>query len=434
MGKQYSVSILIDLLDRFTKPFEGISKKLQTMGKKWEDVGSKFNKALTVPITLAAGLSVAALKGSEEAEARMRSALAATGTAALVSMDRVSAYAKELQNLTRIEDDTSISALAALQGFAALNEKGLKSALSPLQDMSEALDKDLTTMGEIWGKTLAGNTNMLARYGIQVDMTASKETRLAQIIEQVNKRWKGTAEALAQTGTGGLVQLYNKLGDLGERFGVSILKVLDPLIKLANSLIDAFQSLDDSTINLITTLALLATAIGPLITIGGKLLSLLGSLSSPIGLVIGGFALLTAGIVGVNEAMAKHQKRFIDAADSAREESDRINSLVAEYESLKKKTELNTKEKARLIDVETRLKAILPQSTLQLDEQARVLGINTEALRNHLNELQRVEKVNLQEEIKRLQGEQAKLEGVIKNTDTAISRERSILTKGPQTS
>lgn len=430
MAKTFSISILAELIDKFSKPFDAIGKKLQGVSKKWEDVGKKMNKDFTLPITVAAGLSIAALKGSEAAEAKMRAALAATGTQAVVNLENIKKYAEQLQDLTRIEDDVSVAGLAALQGFAALNEQGLKAALPAMQDMSEALDKDLVTMGEMWGKTLATDTNMLSRYGIQVEKTWSTEKKLSSIIEQVNKRWKGTAEALGATGTGGLTKLYNKLGNLAEAFGANILQVLDPFIQFSDKLINMMLGLDDSTRNLIVTIGLLVAAIGPLISAGGKLMSVLGTaFTNPVMLAVGALALLVAGIVGVNEAMKKHENRNIIAADAARDEAEQTEKLVAEYNLLKSKTSLNTEEKKKLLDIEMKLKAILPESTLLLDEQARVIGLNTEALKEHMKELNRVEKENIAKEIDKLKGEIKKDEDFIKVQTNSMSRKRAEIEK-----
>ncbi len=174
---------------------------------------------------------VAAYGIQETAETKLRAAIRASGKEASISADTLFDYASELQGVTTYGDEATISALAMLQQLGDLNEKGLKQTIPLVQDFAAAMGVDLETAASLVGKTLGSSTNALSRYGLEVDMTGTKQEKLTNLTEAMREKFGGMARELAQTGTGALAQFNNALGDIKEEGGKAILDIMAPMLE-----------------------------------------------------------------------------------------------------------------------------------------------------------------------------------------------------------
>lgn len=189
---------------------------------------------------IAAGKAmVGAWQEQEQASARLRAALAATGQSAGGTQEAIEALAGELQSLTTFGDDATISAAALLQQYGNLEQDGLLKVIPLVQDMAAALGMDLNQAASLVGRTLGTNVNVLQRYGIEVDANAESSEKLAAVMEQLQGRFAGTAQAMAETSAGSMVQLRNAFGELLEIGGRYITGVLDPLVQRTTQFITA---------------------------------------------------------------------------------------------------------------------------------------------------------------------------------------------------
>lgn len=187
------------------------------------------------------GDMVRAFGVQEQAQAKLEAAIKATGREAEISADSMFAYASSLQDVTTFGDEAIISATAMLQSFANLDEQGLQKVLPSLLDFSTALDLDLGTAATLIGKTLGSSTNALSRYGIELDTSADLTTKLAGLTTQLEEKFGGMAEKLAQTESGGLEQLSNILGDIKEQIGGLLLQGTGPIIDLFTNIAKAVR-------------------------------------------------------------------------------------------------------------------------------------------------------------------------------------------------
>jgi hypothetical protein len=176
----------------------------------------------------------------EQAEASFQAALRATGTEAEVSAQSIFDFASKLQEMTIYGDEAIISATSLLQSLAKLNEDGLKKLIPLMLDFSTGMKLDLNAAMSLVGKTLGSTTNALSRYGITIDMTLSKEEKLAQLTEELQNKFGGMAEAIGDTAYGSTVKLSNAIGDLKEQMGRSIAVGMKPFRQwLTNIFIEA---------------------------------------------------------------------------------------------------------------------------------------------------------------------------------------------------
>ncbi|MFA5398595.1 MAG: hypothetical protein WC346_21455, partial [Methanogenium sp.] len=253
--------------------------------------------------------------------------------------------------------------------------------------------------------------NMFSRYGVQLDMTGTKEERIARLTESLGAKFYGTAQVMAEAGTGPIENLKMRLGDMQEVIGKIIYKGLTPLINIVEKVMAFIEELDESTLRLVVIFGAVAAALGPVMKGLGAFLTLLSTGISPIQGILIALAAIAAIIVVVNEAYNKAKTVHINAAKSAKEEKKETNAMVKEYEQLVAIQNPNLAQKKRLIELESTLKTRLGQTSLELDKETGKWKVNTAALQQY-NDLSN--KIVEEETGKQLDIERKKLEDIQK--------------------
>ena len=214
-------SVFVDVVTKTDKSQKSLLKYAAVVGVA----------ALAVKGLVAIGKKlVEAYKVQEQAEAKFIGALRATGTEALVSTKNFFALASSLQQVTLYGDEATIEATALLQSLAKLSDEGLEKLVPLMQDFATGTKMNLNAAMSLAGKTIGSTTNALTRYGIEVDMTGTKEEKLAELTERLTIKFGGMAKAVADTATGVLEQLANALGDLREEGGRVIAEAIKPIV------------------------------------------------------------------------------------------------------------------------------------------------------------------------------------------------------------
>jgi hypothetical protein len=165
----------------------------------------------------------------EQAEAKLNSAIRATGREASISVRSIASLANALQQTTTYGDEVTLSAAAMLQQLANLDERGLKELLPRVQNFAAAMGIDLVQAASLVGKTLGSSTNALGRYGVQIDMSGSQSEKLAQIIGQLDSKFAGMAESIGKTTSGQLTILRNQFNDLKQELAFELLPTINAI-------------------------------------------------------------------------------------------------------------------------------------------------------------------------------------------------------------
>jgi tape measure domain-containing protein len=422
--KKYSISVLLQLIDKFTQPIGKVNAKLQDMAGRYEKIGSTMSKFVTLPIV---GLGVAAIKTRADIEK-----YDASFTTMLKSGDAAKKFTKDLRDFaakTPLEFG-DLARNAELMLAFNIQSKDVLPTLQMLGDVARGDSEKLNQLSLAYsqmsatGRLMGQDLLQMINAGFNPLTVISEKTgkSMAQLKDEMSKGMISvdmvTDAFKSATSAGGLFYrametqsktFYGRLSTLKDNFTIFLSKLGDVMFPTINKMLDGLagivewlSNLGEGTKTLIVLFGGLAAATGPVLFGFGKLVALFAGGITPVHLVIGGLAILATTMMAVSEAIDKHNKRFTITADNAKKEADQVNDLVSEYEMLKKKTNLNTQEKLRLITVENQLKTILPETALVFDEQAKLIGINTEAVKQHISELKRIEKVNLGDEVKRL--------------------------------
>jgi len=250
-------------LTQFNKSINDAQAKMKATVGAFEKAGKSLTTFVTLPILALGTAFVKMADDAEKAEASLRNAINATGNAANVNVESIKAFALEMQGLSRYEDDAVVSSIAMLESLTALDEQGLKEVTPSILDLASAFQMDLQTAATLVGKTIGSDTNALSRYGIQVDASADKSTKLSQVIAQLQSKFGGAAKAAGETGVGALVKLKNEAGNLAEEFGSILIPEVIKLVEVLRGIVKGFSSLDEGTKKTIINVALVAAAVGP---------------------------------------------------------------------------------------------------------------------------------------------------------------------------
>lgn len=329
------------------KAAEEHSAKIKKMADGMISAGKKMTIGLTVPIVAAGTAMVAAAMESEKATKLLENAIQAAGNQGKVSAKNLSDYAGQLQLISKYDDEATMSAFTLLEQMTALDEDGLKALMPSIQNLASALDMDLQSAASLVGKTIGSDTNALGRYGIEVDASASKSEKMAQVLQGLAK-YQGAAATEAATFSGKMAILKNQIGDLAEQFGNELLPILSEVVSNLSGMVKQFSALTPEQKKAIIVTAGLAAAIGPLLIGIGNTIKMMSTLKVVMAAASGpaGWIALTIGALALLGVAVYNNTKYLYDYNAALEGTSKASAkvqlgiLTTEYNKLSK--ELNT--------------------------------------------------------------------------------------------
>jgi hypothetical protein len=216
---------------------------------------SSFRRLSVVAAGTAAGLVYYAARASKawlektKSLGEVRRALVVTGQATETNGKKLGQLSDWLQTVANVADDAGDAAIAyALRLGVGANEMDefMKAALS----LSKVIGSDLIGGVRQLVRAQAGSTEMLARYGIVLDQTKSKEK---QYIDLKAKMLKMFDDGIASVNDAGSKweNFKHRVADVTKAFGMNLVeglkleRVIDILRGGATKLIDALQKPDN---------------------------------------------------------------------------------------------------------------------------------------------------------------------------------------------
>ncbi len=244
-------------LSRARKAFVAFGKgaALATVGLSVVAAASVFAVAKLGAVVLSWGKKLLDLAAEQEkTEQRIASVVRATGEAAGFTAEQMLQLASAMQEVSTSGDEVNLNAMAILATFKNIRGEVFKDALIAMLDMSEVLGSDLPAAALQLGKSLNDpikGVTALARVGVAFtgqqkemikslqdagDMMGAQRIILAELEGQMG----GAAADAAKTFTGRLEQLWNRLGDVGERLANAFIPTMEailPLFEVAETVI-----------------------------------------------------------------------------------------------------------------------------------------------------------------------------------------------------
>lgn len=169
-----------------------------------------------------------ALFAQENAELKLAVAMNNAGNYTKENFRAMKDYAAQLQQVTKYGDEVTMATMANLQTYG-MNTEELKKATQATLDMAAAKGIDLKAASELVGKAFVGETGTLSRYGIVLDKGIPKTEKFAAVLELIQQRFGGTAQAELETYGGQWQKISNWWGDIIEKGGLGLMKILEGL-------------------------------------------------------------------------------------------------------------------------------------------------------------------------------------------------------------
>lgn len=189
--------------------------------------------------------SVQAANENARAVNTLAAAYNAVGYTAQGAMKQAQDFATKMQSLTGIADEAFLNAQRLLANYDVVGAKA-QEAIQAAYALSIGRSIDFGTAMDIVSKAAAGQTQTLARHGIQIDKNTESGAKFDAVLAQINERFGATAQAAMGDSTTKLNALKESWGDFKEQVGAGLNDCLVPAVDFltgaVNFLSKAFKS------------------------------------------------------------------------------------------------------------------------------------------------------------------------------------------------
>ncbi len=249
-------------------------------------------------------------------------------------------FAQKMQRLTNFDGDQLLALMAKMAQTYKLNKGEIEELTPVLLDFAEANKSTGMTIDsafDLMGRALNGHTEMLGRYGIELDATKLKTEGVSYLVEKLTADYGGTALALADL----RLQNANTWGDVKESLGDMLNVLIAPLLSGLRWLMDAYQNLSPLmkgfVTGLLVAIPVIATVTTAVITLTAAYTALkiaINPVAGIIGIAVGavtGLGFAYAATEVANKAAMETQDQYKDKVE---ETTDSVESLVAKHREI----------------------------------------------------------------------------------------------------
>jgi hypothetical protein len=293
-----------ELLIRISGDVKDFKEKLDEVQEKTEDFSEAAVKVAKVSaiafaaLTAEVFLSVKAFGQKEAVTNSLTAALQNQGIYSRELLESYQAQADAVERLTGIDADLINKGQSVAQSFLG-QTKITQELTAAVADFAAAQGIDVANAFEVVGKSIGTSNNALKRYGIDIDENASKQEKLSKVVEQLNARFQGQAEAQGK-GVASIAQVSRAFGDLQEEIG----KRLAPtVVKVAAVVTDFLDYVKDNKaiVDLGVSIGVAAgviAALGVAVGTGAALWAKYKAVMTAVGLATQATSVATKALVG----------------------------------------------------------------------------------------------------------------------------------------
>ena len=315
-------------------------------------------------VIAAVGGLVRSMNGLLDASLGQRQAMTLASVAFGEAAGEMGNFASSMQQVTNFEDDQLLSLMSKLSQTFKLNKDEIQQLVPVLLDFTEAnkaTGMSVESAFDLMGRALNGHTEMLGRYGIELDDTRLKTEGVSYLVEKLGEDYGGTATALADL----RLQNANAWGDIQETVGDMLTTLINPLLKGLKLLMDAYNSLSPIMKGFVTGLAVaipviatVTTAITALTAAYHALQVAMNPVAGIIGISVGALSALGLGLAAASiktDVMVESQKSMTDEIKECNRqvsiEAEKFNFLATRLLELRSATNLATSDKTEMKNI-----------------------------------------------------------------------------------
>jgi len=284
-----AMNLIVKAVDNATPTLRKVGKGLGSLKKIGSSVGSGLQTAAIGAVGIAtavAGFAVAATMAAAEEEqqiARLNGVLKTRGMLTDANTAAVDAQIDKMQNLAIADDQVRESLITATQFTKNFNDA--IAIQNVAADVAAAKNISLEEATSLVGKAYQGNTKGLKGLGIEV----KKGVKGMGALDAVTKKFKGSAEAAANTTGGKFTKAQLKFGNIVEDFGAKFLPIANKgLDFLSDTALPALSGALDAAFPIIENVGKgLADTFGPMVADNISNLTKDGGVFDSVGKTVG---------------------------------------------------------------------------------------------------------------------------------------------------
>jgi hypothetical protein len=320
-------------------------------------------------------------------------------------------FASAMQSLTNFEDDQLLALMSKLSQTFKLNKDEIQQLVPLLLDFTEAnkaTGMSVESAFDLMGRALNGHTEMLGRYGIELDDTRLKTEGVSYLVEKLGEDYGGTAIALADL----RLQNANAWGDIQETVGDMLTVLINPLLQGLRWLMDAYQSLSPVMQGFVAGIVVAIPLIGTITTTITALTAAYHALqvainpvAGIIGIAVGALSALGLGLAAASvktDTVTVAQRSMNDEIKEAQKqvsvEAEKFSLLASRLLELRSASSLTVSDK-------TEMKNIIRSLNENYSEYIGNIDLETSSYNNLATALRNASEALVQKQIAEVYGE-----------------------------
>jgi hypothetical protein len=238
-----SVVVAIKAVDQASSVMDKVRASTSLLGSAFQGMGGAIGSVGDVMQGFAAGgvtgAAIAAVgevtqglkwaigqaTEAEQAIKNLSAAVERSGTSWESVSGKTQEYMRQVQKTTVYSDEAIAGMIERLLTFGMTYDEAMKAAGAAL-DLAAAKHMDLESAATLVGKAVEGNTAVLKRYGVDIEVAKDATDKFTPVITALNEQFGGAAQEQAKTYAGIQERLKNATSDLGEKIGGIVLPAL----------------------------------------------------------------------------------------------------------------------------------------------------------------------------------------------------------------
>ena len=354
---------------------------------------------------------VRSMNGLLDASLGQRQAMTLASVAFGEAAGEMGNFASSMQSVTNFEDDKLLSLMSKLSQTFKLNRDEIQQLVPVLLDFTEAnkaTGMSVESAFDLMGRALNGHTEMLGRYGIELDDTRLKTEGVSYLVEKLGEDYGGTAVALADL----RLQNANAWGDIQETVGDMLTTLINPLLKGLKLLMDAYNSLSPvmkgfvaGIVIAIPVIGTVTTAVTALTAAYHALQVAMNPIAGIIGIAVGALSALGFGLAAasmktdeVTTAQRSMKDEIKDAQRQVSVEAEKFSLLATRLLELRSATSLTAADKREM-------KNVIKSLNDNYSEYLGNINLETAAYNNLATALRAASEALVQKKISEIYGE-----------------------------
>ncbi len=310
-----NMSAILNLNGNFIAQMKAAADASKQMQSKVNSFATDAKLAFGAVGIAAAGYLVSAVNSAAKAQTstvQLQGLLKNQGIAFKNTAGDINTFTGGMTKMSTYSAGEAKSALINLTEKGMSYSNSLKSQTA-LANLAAGTNTDLTSSSTLLAQAYNGRYTQLEKLGIVTKAQVKSGITYTQVLDDINKRFNGSAQAQMNTYAGQVKIINNNMASMKTAIGTALLPVLTTLMKTVNATLEPLINLVKTHAKLAAGILTATAAIGTLVgglavfqKIGGMLGPTVGGIAQQLGKMPIPIILIIATIALLTEAFTKN--------------------------------------------------------------------------------------------------------------------------------